>query len=71
MIQFNSPPRRRGETLVVASDDGSIRGYSTGTGEMLAELSAHEDAVQAVVFDSTNQYLISCGSDNTFRLWQN
>lgn len=33
------------------------------------ELSGHEDAVQAVLFDPAGQYLVSCGSDNTFRLW--
>eukprot|EP00198_Chlamydomonas_reinhardtii_P002899 XP_001692235.1 WD-repeat protein of flagellum central pair [Chlamydomonas reinhardtii] len=34
-----------------------------------AELAGHEDAVQAVLFDPAGQYLVSCGSDNTFRLW--
>lgn len=33
------------------------------------ELTGHEDAAQAVIFDPAGQYLMSCGSDNTFRVW--
>ena len=54
---------------MVASDDGCVRAFNTTTGDTLCELSAHEDAVQAVVFDSAAQYMVSCGSDNTFRMW--
>jgi WD40 repeat protein len=54
---------------MVACDDGRIKSYSTTTGENLGELQGHEDAVQAVAFDHAGMYLLSCGSDNTFRLW--
>ena len=43
--------------------------FSTTNGELLTELVAHDDAVQAVVFDPAGQFLVSCGSDNTFRMW--
>ena len=60
---------RSGQVLAVASDDGKVRGFSTSHGELLGELTSHEDAVQAVAFDPAGEYLISCGSDHTFRLW--
>ncbi|GFR41830.1 hypothetical protein Agub_g2605 [Astrephomene gubernaculifera] len=60
---------RSGQMLAVACDDGKVKAYSTNDGVMQVELSGHEDAVQAVVFDPAGHYLISCGSDNTFRLW--
>ncbi|GLI70980.1 hypothetical protein VaNZ11_016084 [Volvox africanus] len=60
---------RSGHILAVACDDGKVRAYSTSDGVLQAELTGHEDAVQAVVFDPAGQYLMSCGSDNTFRVW--
>lgn len=55
--------------LAVACDDGKVKAYSTASGEPVAEMSGHEDAVQAVIFDPAGTYMVSCGSDNTFRLW--
>lgn len=55
--------------LAVACDDGKVRAYSTSDGVLQVELVGHEDAVQAVLFDPAGQYLMSCGSDNTFRVW--
>jgi WD40 repeat protein len=57
------------QILAVASDDGRIKTYNTSNGEAVNELTGHEDAVQAVIFDPAGQYMVSCGSDNTFRLW--
>ena len=37
----------------------------------LNELQGHDDAVQAVVFDPKGQFLVSGGSDSTFRIWAN
>ena len=53
----------------MALDSGRIKAYSTQTFEAVAELPGHEDAAQAVVWDPAGSYLVSCGSDNTFRLW--
>ncbi|KAF8055753.1 PF20 [Scenedesmus sp. PABB004] len=58
-----------GAVLAVASDDGKVRCLNTRSGEVIVELCGHEDAVQAAVFDPAAQYLVSCGSDNTFKLW--
>jgi WD40 repeat protein len=33
-------------------------------------LHGHEDAVNDVAFDVNGKFLISAGSDATFRLWQ-
>ncbi|PNH08137.1 Flagellar WD repeat domain-containing protein [Tetrabaena socialis] len=42
---------------------------ASGSLDHTVELSGHEDAVQSVLFDPAGQYMVSCGSDNTFRLW--
>ncbi len=55
--------------IAVATDSGRIKAYNALTGEGIVELAGHEDAAQAVVWDPANAYLVSCGSDNTFRLW--
>ncbi|KXZ47989.1 hypothetical protein GPECTOR_31g352 [Gonium pectorale] len=60
---------RSGQVLAVAVDDGKIKAYSATDGVLQVELAGHEDAVQAVLFDPAGQYMLSCGSDNTFRLW--
>jgi WD40 repeat protein len=53
----------------VPSDDGKVRCCNTRTGEVICELIGHEDAVQGAVFDPSGQYLATCSSDNTFKLW--
>ncbi|MEW5317599.1 MAG: hypothetical protein WDW38_008884 [Sanguina aurantia] len=60
---------RSGTVLNVACDDGKVRIYNTADGELMTELSGHEEAVQAVALDPAGRYMISAGSDNTFRLW--
>ena len=60
---------RASETVAVASDDGTVKCFNAADGEMVAELRGHEDAVQGVLFDPFGKYVISCGSDATFRLW--
>ena len=57
------------QVLAVASDEGRVKCFNTTNGEPMIELSGHDDAVQAVLFDHGGQYLYSCGSDNTFRVW--
>ncbi len=57
------------QVLAVASDDGKVRLYVTRSGEQVAELGGHDDAAQAVAFDPAGHFLVTGGSDNTFRLW--
>ncbi len=58
-----------GEVLAVASYDGTIKMYNTGSGAELAVLSGHEEAVQAVAFDRDSTYLVSAASDASWRIW--
>lgn len=69
VAQPQTPSWRRPQVLVVASDDGRIKCYSTVSREPLAELSGHEDAVQAVALDTGGRYLVTAASDCTFKLW--
>jgi WD40 repeat protein len=55
--------------LAVASDDGRVKCYAAATGDPVCELSGHEDAAQAVAFDRGGGFLVSAGSDCTFKLW--
>lgn len=57
------------QVLAVACDDGFIRNFNTVDGEVINQLSGHDDSVQAVLFDNGGQFLMSCGSDRTFRYW--
>ncbi|GBG88827.1 hypothetical protein CBR_g48441 [Chara braunii] len=58
-----------GEVVATACGDGKIRCFKVQDGSAMCELASHEDAVQAVVFDPVNKYMVSAGSDCTFRLW--
>jgi WD40 repeat protein len=46
----------------------SLSLYQVGK-RLVSELKGHEDAVQCVAFDPSDRFLISGGSDATFRLW--
>lgn len=64
---------RSGSVLAVASEDGSVKVLSCASKdkvEIAADLKGHEDAVQSVLFDPTGKYLVSGGSDCTFRIWE-
>lgn len=63
---------KSGQMVFVASDDGTIKVFNTNTLEKDAELKGHEDAVLDLCWDNQkeNGYLISGGSDCSFRLWQ-
>eukprot|EP00462_Mataza_sp_D1_P000217 CAMPEP_0175089666 /NCGR_PEP_ID=MMETSP0086_2-20121207/907_1 /TAXON_ID=136419 /ORGANISM="Unknown Unknown, Strain D1" /LENGTH=611 /DNA_ID=CAMNT_0016362189 /DNA_START=61 /DNA_END=1893 /DNA_ORIENTATION=+ len=61
-----------GQVLVAALETGNIKAYGIGNEEAVEELGyldGHEGAVQAVVMDSNSGFLMSAGSDQTFRLW--
>lgn len=62
---------RSGTNLYVASEDSTIKVFNTVTGEKDNELKGHEDAVLELCWDNSPEaYLISAGSDCSFRLWQ-
>jgi len=59
---------RSGNVLAAASDDGTVKVFNLEQ-DTCTELRGHEDAVQSVMFDHNGKYLISGGSDCTFRIW--
>ncbi len=62
---------RSGSFVYVASDDSTIKVFSMATKEKEGELKGHEDAVLDLTWDNSKEgYLISSGSDCSFRLWQ-
>lgn len=57
--------------MFVASEDHSIKVYNIQTGVKDGELKGHEDAVLDLTWDSGKEgYLISAGSDCSFKIWQ-
>jgi len=58
-----------GSILSVASDDGSMKVFDTASMAALGSLRGHEDAVQTCAFSSDSAYMVSGGSDHTFRVW--
>ena len=57
-----------GTVLGVASNDGTVKMIEVATA-LASELTAHEDAVQSVLFDRLGEFLGSGGSDGTVRIW--
>jgi WD40 repeat protein len=56
--------------VYVASEDSTIKVFSTVTKEKEGELKGHEDAVLDLTWDnSKDSYLISSAADCSFRLW--
>ena len=57
--------------VFVASEDASIKIFNVATGEKDGELKGHEDSVLDLCWDNNKEgYLLSAGSDCSFRLWQ-
>ena len=62
---------KSGSNVFIASEDNSIRVFSLVTGQKEGELKGHEDAVLDLTWDSGKEgYLVSAGSDCSFRIWQ-
>ncbi|KAG8346223.1 WD domain [Trypanosoma vivax] len=60
---------RTGTYLLVASDDTTIKVIDISK-STVSELTGHEDGVQCAVFDpSTNNFIVSGGSDGVIRYW--
>ncbi len=58
--------------LAVASDDGTVKCLDASQKDsprLVHTLVGHEGAVQTILFDPQSRYLVSGGSDNSFRIW--
>lgn len=62
---------KAGASVFVACEDGAIRIFNLESGEKQGELKGHEDAVLDLCWDNSKEgYLISSGSDCSYRMWQ-
>eukprot|EP00842_Homolaphlyctis_polyrhiza_P000086 jgi/Hompol1/1078/HPOL_001374-RA len=57
-------------TLAVASNDGSVRFIGVHDKTKTRDLKAHEDSVQAIVFDRTAEFMVTAGGDGMFKIFQ-
>ena len=60
---------RSGHILAVTTEDGAVKVFNIQDVAPLGALKAHTDAAQAVAFDWQSHFLVSGGSDATFRVW--
>jgi WD40 repeat protein len=58
-----------GSSLATAGADGLVRIWGTGTGDLIAELKGHSDAVRACSFSPDGKTVVSGSADRTLRLW--
>jgi twitching motility protein PilT len=56
--------------LATAGADHLIRVWFVQTGEMVKELSGHQDYVSAVAFSRDGKRMASCGGDGTVKIWE-
>ena len=57
------------QQVITASDNGSIRIYSSQTGQCIGLLAEHRDAVHGLVLDASNTMMVTCSADQTFKVW--
>jgi sperm-associated antigen 16 protein len=60
---------RSSTVLAAACDDKMVHIIHATEGRVLGAMRGHDDHVQACVFDSTNSFLVTAGSDKTIRVW--
>lgn len=56
---------RDGSLIATASDDTTVRIWSTESGYSLHVLRDHTDVVHGVAFSPSGLHLVSCGEDGT------
>jgi RNA polymerase sigma factor (sigma-70 family) len=58
-----------GKLAAIGNENGEIQLCDTGSGMIRQTLTAHEDAVTALVFSSDGKYLASSGPDMIVKVW--
>ena len=58
-----------GDMIVTASHDGNIRLWDAKTGDRLALLKGHTEAVKSMTFNSSGTQLVTASNDGTARIW--
>ncbi|MFZ4640048.1 MAG: protein kinase domain-containing protein [Nodosilinea sp.] len=60
---------RKGQMLITASEDQTIRFWDLATKKQIRSLHQHTNAVKALALTTDQNILISAGDDRTIRLW--
>ena len=58
-----------GRRMLAGTDDGGLRLWDSGNGDLLAELKGHTKIVTGVALLPGGRRAVSCSSDSTLRLW--
>ena len=60
---------KSGQILNVGYDDNNIRLFNPKNMKMDKIYKGHDDSVLDIGFDANNRFMVSCGADRTFRIW--
>ena len=58
-----------GERVFATSGDGKIWVFEVSSGKVLCKLEGHEGGIRGVYWDLEANWLVSCGYDQTVRVW--
>ncbi|GMM30299.1 Mak11 protein [Martiniozyma asiatica (nom. inval.)] len=67
--ESNYPLHKHAHHLLSTSTDGKILLWRTKDWELLKEMKGHRGAILCLSIHPSNRVAISCGEDNTIRLW--
>ena len=59
----------RKQMIVVGADDNMLRVFNYNTAEKIKTINEHADYIRHVVVHPTMPYVLSCGDDDTIRMF--
>ncbi len=59
----------KGDRVLTASDDATVRIWNTGSGQSMRTLSGHKGAVYGAAFSPDGASVLTASEDNTARIW--